>query len=319
MLRFFAILIISFSYSFGCEGGFSSCIAKIKETQVIQRDSLYIPVSKTQTLIYSKKHIPNSIKHDPFLSLYLVNKKSKYFFKLNKNLKLKQAVVNEKIAQEIKIKENQFGLNKLASLNQAAFAPSLFLNTCSFIEGIVTPEGIIEKEYIENFLKNKEIEYGDIGIRLEKYKNDCIVIAKDPFIIPNPLKVGDKIVSFDNKKMTCHKINQAILFSKINTTHKIGLKADKEFSVIVRKRYGGGAISDTFLESRGIYLDNSLKVIKLNDNAKQYGISPTDVILGANGTKVKTERELQIALSSSKDGVSLLLQRAGFQFFVQIY
>jgi hypothetical protein len=314
-------MMLLFVHSFGCAGGFASCVEKMKITHVVVGDTLYIPISATQTLVYSKKPIANAIKHDPFLSLYLVEAKSKYFFKLNKYLSLGEAVVNEKMALEIKIREPQFGLNKLATLNQAAFAPGLLLNSCCFIEGIVTPRGVIEKEYIARFLNTKELDYGDAGVQLEVKNKECVVVAKDPFSTSSPFEIGDVILLFDGKKMACHKINQNILFAKIGSSHKLRVKRGAEnldLSTIVKKRYGGGALSDTFLESRGIYLDKSLHVIRVEEKAKPYGLLLGDLLLGANGTKVSSQQELQKALSTPKDGVNLLLQRTGFQFFVQI-
>ena len=63
------------------------------------------------------------------------------------------ASVDEKIAIEGKVVKKQIGLNSFATFSEPLSAPALLLNSCCTLEGIVTSEGIIEKEYVERFLK----------------------------------------------------------------------------------------------------------------------------------------------------------------------
>ena len=122
---------------------------KINDSEAIKYQTLQIPVPNNQRLIYSK-NIPNGkiIKHDPFLSLYLVKdrEKFKHPFKINNHLSLGVASVNKKKAIEGKVVKKQVGLNSFATFSEKVYAPALLLNSCCALEGIVSPDGIIQKE-----------------------------------------------------------------------------------------------------------------------------------------------------------------------------
>ena len=326
MARFFAALTLFFSLSLACEGGFDACIAKVKATCTFDGQTLEIPLDQARSLI-SSPTAPKSgkiLKHDPFLSLYLVEKKvgSKYFFKLNKHLSLGEASVTPKMAIEGKIIQEQRGLNSLAKANEAFFAPSLLLNSCCFLEGIVTPRGIIQKPYIQRFIASKESRYGDIGIRLDTKNSSPRVAACDPFVQDNPFEKGDVLLEFEGEKIaSTSAAMQTILFAAIGSKHRVKVQRGSQilaFDVIVRERFGGGVLSDTFLESRGVYLDDALRVTKVNQERLGTAIAPNDRILGADGVIVRTQQELRESLGREKEGVNLLVERAGFQFFVRI-
>lgn len=64
----------------------------------------------------------------------------------------------------------------------------MLLNSCCAIEGIVTERGIIEKEYIDRFLKVKKVSYGDFGVRVKDVGSDVVVFSSNPFIEGNRFK-----------------------------------------------------------------------------------------------------------------------------------
>lgn len=325
MFRLCFALFLSFANSIACEGGYDSCIAKIKDSHTIKNNRLSIPLKNNQILLYSQS-VPNKkiLKHDPFLSLYLVEEKNafQYPFLINNNLTLGYAGVNDKFAIEGKILESQIGLNQLARFNEALFAPSLLLNSCCSLEGIVTPQGIIEKEYIQRFRHSTQSTYADIGIRVEQRDKKVFVSAVDPFLEENPFLIGDCIVSFDGKEVqSASKLMRDILFSKLGEAHRVKLKRDnKLLSVNVKgyKRYGGGYLSDTFLEQKGIFFDANLYVSKLSQDAQRYGLKLQDRVLQVNGQSVKTQKELRALLYGEKAKVEILFQRDGFQFFMKL-
>ena len=86
----------------------------------------------------------------------------------------------------------------------------------------------------------------------------------------------------------------------------------------IHKRYGGGYISDTFLEKKGIFFDKDLKIIKLKGMYKSYGFKLGDKLLKVNGTFVNSYTEVRKNISNFDEKASLLFQRDGFQFFVSI-
>jgi len=325
VLRLFLLLNLLLLSLFACKGGYDSCKQKIIDSKTIQNCSLEIPVKKHQRLIYSKTTPKVKIlKHDPFLNLYLVEDKKgfKYPFEINMRQQLGYGAVNETTAYEGKIVKKQIGLNSFAHFSDSIVYPSILTSSCCSLEGIVTPEGIIEKSYLKRFVKAKEVFYSDIGIRVIDEGKYVIVSAVDPYFKENPFKKGDCIVAFNGKKViNAAQLMQNILFSKLDSLEKVKVKRSKKFlnyRVKSYKRYGGGYISDTFLEQKGIYFDKELHITKVEKNFKNYGLRTGDKLLKVNGTNVSNQAELKAYIADFKDFSSLLLERDHFQFFVQI-
>jgi hypothetical protein len=325
MLRVLLALNFLFINLLACKGGYSICILKVKHTNVIQNQILKVPITKNKTLIYSNKK-PNTkvIKHDPFLNLYLVdsNRNFKYPFRTNYKLSLGEAAVDNQLAIEGRINKEQIGLNKLANFSEVISAPSLLLNSCCALEGLVTPRGIIQKEYIDNFLKNKKVEYGDIGIRVKNLKSQVVVHRVNPFDMSVALKKGDIILEIDSKKVqSASHFMRKILFSKLGKKHTLKIKrADKILTLHVqtKKRYGGGEISDTFLEQKGLYFSKDLSIVKVSNYFKNYGLKIGDKLLQVNGKKVTGISDIRNNIDNFKFHASLLFSRDDFQFFVNV-
>lgn len=325
MIRLLLLLNLLFINLFSCQGGYNSCINKVKDSNTIQSSSLAIPVSGNRLLVYSK-NTPNAkiIKHDPFLSLYLIEdrKKFAYPFKINMRQQLGTAMVNDKRAIEGKVLNEQVGLNMLSTFSEKLLFPSLLTSSCCSLEGIVTSRGIIDKNYIKRFLSSSTATYSDIGIRVENDNGLVIVTSSNPYIENNPFKKGDCIVALDGKKVNKASVfMRKILFSKIGSKHKIKIKRNKKmmtFNILSSKRYGGGDVSDTFLEQKGIYFDETLHIVKLPEHLKNYGLLIGDQLMQVNGVVVKSQDELLQYIENFKDFSSLLFSRRKFQFFVNI-
>ena len=329
MFKLFFLLNLLLLNLYACKGGYYSCKRKIIDSHAIINQNIQIPISTKETLIFTQDIASVNknytiIKKDPFLSLYLVKSKKyfKYPFKLNKHYSLGVASVNKKMAQEGKIKKHQIGLNTLALFDDAVFAPSLLMTSCCFLEGLVTQNGIIEKTYLKNFLDSKEIVYGDIGVRLEDKNGAVLVLASDPFMHKNQLKKNDIILFFNGKKAkNSADIMKKILFSKVGKTHKLKIKRQNKILYInasTYKRYGGGYVSDTFLEQKGFNFDKDLFITKIDDSAKKYSLKIGDKLIQANDVKVDNQKLLRKHIGNFKDSSLLLFQRSGFQFFVHI-
>jgi hypothetical protein len=325
MFRLFLALNFIFLNLLACDGGFESCKLKITDSNAIKNQTLQIPVEKNQLLIFSKD-IPNAkiIKHDPYLSLYLIEDKNRfrYPFRINNKLSMGTAAVNNKMVTEGEIVKKQIGLNSFAKYSEPLFAPSLLLNSCCALEGIVTPSGIIEKEYIERFLKIKKVSYADIGIRVKDEKNLVIVVVSNPFMKNNPFKKDDCILELDDKKVQdSATFMRDVLFAKIGSVHKVKLKRDSSIltvSVVSKNRDGGGYLSDTFLEILGVSFDKNLSVVKIEKKAEHYGLKLGDKLLQLNTTAIKSEEDLLEVIDNSEKSVNLLFQRDHFQFFVKV-
>ena len=325
MFRLFILFNLLFLNLYACKGGYQSCKLKIKDSKSIQNKQLNLSVKKHQRLIYaSKKPVGKILKHDPYLSLYLVEDKKgfKYPFLINYRLALGVAGVDEKRAIEGKIRKHQVGLNHLATFSEPLSVPSILMTSCCSLEGIVTPKGIIEKEYIDRFLKIKKVEYADIGIRVEDKKKLVLVNAINPFIKDNPFRVDDCILAFDGKKVhNASELMRWILFSKIGSQHTVKIKRNgKIISIKVKSqnRYGGGKLSDTFLEFLGLSFDKKLRIVKIEPKAKKYQLKLGDKLIQINKKNITTEAEILKIISHSKESSYLLFERYQFQFFVKV-
>ncbi|MDQ7067584.1 MAG: PDZ domain-containing protein [Sulfurimonas sp.] len=325
MLRLFILTNFLLLNLYACEGGYFSCVKKAKDSNTFQNHSLYIPVKNSKLLVYSK-HKPKAkiLKYDPFLSLYLIeDKKSfKYPFSINMRLQLGSALVTHKTAQEGRVLKNQIGLNSLAVYTAKSKIPALITSSCCSLEGIATTRGIIQKEYLQRFLSSAPATYADIGVRVKNEKGFVVVTASNPYLKNNPLKKGDCIVEFDGKKISAASVfMRRVLFSKIGSDHTIKVKRSGKFisfKVVSSQRYGGGDISDTFLEHKGIYFDETLHIVGLSQHFLDYGLRLGDQLLQVNGISVTNEEELLRYIENFKDFSSLLFSRRNFQFFVNI-
>ena len=325
MIRVFLALNLLMISLLACKGGYNTCISKVKYTHAIQNQTLQVPISKNQILIYSNVK-PNAkiIKHDPFLNLYLIQSKKyyKYPFRTNYKLSLGHAAVDNKMAIEGRVKRKQVGLNNLANFSEIISAPSLLLSSCCALEGLITPKGIIEKEYIDHFLKSRIIEYGDIGIRAKDIKGKTILQRVNPFDTTKKFKNGDEVLAINSKKIrnSAHLMRE-ILFSKIGKKHKLKIKRDGKIITVdatTAKRYGGGELCDTFLESKGLYLGRDLSIKRITKEYKGYGLKVGDKLLQVNGKKVNSLSDVMENIEDFKFHASLLFTRNHFQFFVNI-
>jgi len=306
-------------------GVYDSCKQKIIDSKTISDCSLKIPVNQNQRLIYSKT-VPSAkiIKRDPFLNLYLVEDEEGFNhpFKINSRRQLGLAAVNETDAYEGKIVKRQVGLNSFAIFSDAIVYPSVLTSSCCSLEGLVTPEGVIEKAYLKRFISMESASYSDVGIRVKNVNSFVEIVAIDPYFEDNPFQKGDRVLELNGKKIRKSSIfAQRILFSKLGSLQRIQVKRDGKivsFGVKSHKRYGGGYVSDTFLEQKGVYFDSELCITKLVEKFKNHGLNVGDRLLQVNGTNVTNQEELKAYIANFKDFSSLLLERDGFQFFVQI-
>ena len=327
MLRLFVLLQLFLLSLYSYNGVFSSCINKIKDSQSIFENTPSVVVKNHQRIIYSRK-APSAkiLKYDPFLSLYLIKDKTNFrypFIFNNKKLEFHTASVNINRATVGKFVKKQIGLNVFGKYSTSFSKVALILNSCCFLEGIATPDGVIEKAYLQRFINTKNIFYGDIGIRVKNNKDGLVIVsASDPFTKNNPFKNGDCIKVYDGKRInSASELMQIILFSDIGTKHSVQIKRDKKlitYNVETFKRYGGGYLSDTFLEEKGIYFNKNLYITHINKKFKNYDLKIGDRLIEVNSVPVNNQEELRLYVEKSKDYSLLLFERNKFQFFVNL-
>ena len=326
MLRLFLLATLLFFNLQACKNGYFSCVKKANDAKVFRGDALIIPIKNHRCLVYSKQ-IPNAkiLKTDPFLNLYIIQDKHPfpYPFETNLRVQLGTAAIHGKKFVEGRILTSQVGLNQLARYSAKIQKPAIVTSSCCWLEGLITPEGMIDKYYLHHFIATKDSRYGDIGIRVKQEKNCIKITASNPYLKNNPLKRGDCVVAFDGKRVkSAAVLMRKILFSKVGSKHTIKVKRNGKyytFKVESGERKGGGEISDTFLELKGIYLNKKLRIVRLNHYFQKYGLKLGDKLIGVNGVLVANQEELREYVQKNKDISVLLFERNNnFQFFVNI-
>jgi len=184
VLRLFVLAQLLLLSLYACDGTFSSCLNKIKDSQSIYKNRPAVVVKNYQRIVYTRQ-IPNAaiVKYDPFLSLYLVKDRTnfRYPFTFDNKLQLHTAIVNAHQAKAGKIIKKQIGLDSFGKYSASLSKAALILNSCCTLEGVVTPDGVIEKAYLQRFVNRKNVLYGDIGIRVENDKKGFVIVTAKSF------------------------------------------------------------------------------------------------------------------------------------------
>ena len=307
-----------FSSLLACDAGFESCLQKVTALGVLSSNTLSIPLEGDKVVVYSDTPLANVQKSDPFLHLYLLKATSKirYPFKINKYLQNKELASVGKGIVCGKVVAPQVGLDRFARFSRPLFAPSLILNSCCELVAINTSKGIIQKAYIEHFLQ-KGADYGDLGIRLDLSVKEPVVASCNPFI-KTPFRIGDRIFMFDAKIVhTKEAFARKVLFASIGSkcSVKVIRNGKKQtLQATVYKREGGGFLSDTFLESIGVFVDQKLQV-QTSSNEK---ILKGDRIIMINKKRVTSQKEIREALTKVREKKEFMvgLNRKGLDIFI---
>ncbi len=329
MLRLFLALNLLLLTLQACKDGYDSCKQKLIDSNAIINETLQLPVENNKKIIFAKEMPKNILKykilkHDPFLSLYLVEdiQGFQYPFVVNMHQSLGCAAINKTSATELKITKRQVGLNSFALFNEKVNTPMVLTNSCCALEGLVTAKGIIEKEYLQRFINSNENTYADLGIRVKELDSLVMVKSIDPFMKNNPFQKGDCIIALDGKKVKSSALfMREVLFAKVGSMHIVTIKREGKIlklNLKTQKRDGGGYISDTFLEQKGFYFSKDLKVITIEQPQKAYGLRLGDKLLQVNGVIVENQQDVMESISDFKEFATLLFERDNFQFFIRV-
>ena len=207
MLRIILFLAFALNCAFGmnfsfCQKHYQMLVAKVK-------DYYAIPIqynNQTRFLLYSKKPLIAEavLKADPFIGLYeiAVKKPMKGYNLLELDAyameNIPVAVLGMQGAREAKVLEKQKGFLEYGKLSQSIEPNEVVGNVCYQIYGIGAEGGFLEKRYIERFLGQEEVYYGDIGVRLSA---EGVVEEIDPFFKDNPFLSGDKIIKINGETL----------------------------------------------------------------------------------------------------------------------
>lgn len=326
MLRVVLTLSFFFLNLYSCEGGFDSCIKKVKDSNSLKNQTVQLPITKHTRLVFSTTKPKGKIlKHDPFLALYIVKDPIgfKHPFKINMREPSGIAAINKSSSVEGRIFKRQIGLNQFAYFKYEVKAPAILTNSCCSLEGILTPRGVIEKVYINRFINKKDIRYSDIGIRVIDTNKGIKVTSYDPFMKNNPFKIGDTILAMDGKKVKYSStLMRRILFAKVGSSHNVKIKRNgKTLNIKVRtqQRLSGGYKVETYLEKYGLTFDKNLYITAIDTKKKSYGLKVGDQLFKVNDKRVKNQKDVMKYISDFKFHPTLLFERnANFQFFVNM-
>jgi len=311
---------------------FRQCYAKNKQSFVYFGDTRAVAVAKHLAVAYSQtKPKASFVKFDPFLNLYLFQSK-----KTLKPIRLKSThalKLGEWIAgmDDTSLYAGNFAksgdlLDSFYLQNAKLEENSIIACLCCEVYGIGIGAGsFIGSEYIKRFIKIKDIYYGDIGVRFEKHANSFVVKSRDPFYQNQLLNVDDKILKINGKKITSLKqLNQMVLFSKPKSIVIVELLRGKhrlKRSLVIRSRMGGGYLSDSFLEKKGIFFDKDMKIVKVTKKsfADKSGLKIGDKLMQIDHKMIESQNDIKVYLSKLKEKeTQLLFDRNDFQFFVKI-
>jgi serine protease Do len=156
------------------------------------------------------------------------------------------------------------------------------------------------------------------------------------------IKPGDVILKVDGKEIeTSAQVPAIVANTKPGETLKIEVWRDHSSKVLtarpeeikedgqrVASRGGDNADSTSKLglairplepeEKREADTEGSLLVEDVDGPAAEAGVRPGDIILGVNGTRVKSVKDLQKAATKSGKVVALLIERENAQIFVPV-
>lgn len=324
MRKLIYLLFLTLTSLSACSGEFVSCSQKAFDAHVYINNKVTIPLQSDQKLMVTNQ-APHEkyIVYNPYLGLALLKDTApfKHPYTFNSIEKQHQlAIVFPTKVIKTKQISDQVGLNHLAKLTHMPEVTALLSDGCCHLQGVVTPNGMIEKAYLIDFINNKRMHYSDIGIRIRQDKKSIVVSHVDPFYPNNPFKVGDVITQFNKKK--CHSASllaQKILLSEQGSKVQVAIKRDgleHQLELRLNKRFGGGLVSDTFLERLGFYFNDALIVTKVTSKAKQLGVRSGDKLIRVNQKDVSALSEVAEHLKSHEN--SLLFKRKGFEFNLQI-
>ncbi len=334
-MRFIFALVFAINVLFSASfvyPNFKQCYNKEVKSIVYFGDTKAVAVSKHYAVAYSKiKPKYPYVKHDPFLSLYLFySKKILHPIKLKNTDKLSLgewlASIDEDSLYVGNFAKRGEGLNIYFEQNGKTPPNSIISCLCCQAYGIGIGGGkFISSKFLNKFLNSKEVFYGDIGVRFAKLGRKVVVSAVNPLFKNQQLKVGDIIKKINaNKIKSVENAQNLILFQKRNQSVKVEFlrkNALHSIKIKVQKRYGGGELSDSFLETRGLFLDKFLKITKITKDSygAKSGLHIGDKLLQVDRKSVTITQDIRRIFSKTKKKeINLLFQRGEFQFFVKV-
>ncbi|WP_104721557.1 DUF7488 domain-containing protein [Helicobacter mesocricetorum] len=324
-----------FAYDFqACQDKSKLSLEKIGNDYAVAIESL--DNKKAKLFLYSPKTSPkgyNILKHDPFVGMYLLESKN------NLTPISLRDITSKELGEEIasitpqanvsgKIQTLMQSPIDFATLNTPTFSNSLISTICDHIYGIGIGENkFIEKKYLERFLKNDSIYYGDIGIRVFQNNNDRVEVdVIDPFFKDNPFKYGDIIMMINGQAIPNVSDFHRVVFD-LEQDSIIPVRIERNQAVInveakVDKRRGGLLLPEDFLGRIGIEISDNFTITSIAPTASNgfEQLKVGDKILTVNKKNVPQGYNAIIKLLGEfpDQQQKWLVVRNDFYFFVEV-
>ncbi|WP_456450891.1 PDZ domain-containing protein [Hydrogenimonas sp.] len=228
--------------------------------------------------------------------------------------------------QSVKVLSRPAGVRP-GRLSPAPGAEGAVFGSCCRMAGIVRSDGgWFDTKAIRRLMRG-DTYHGDVGLRFAAREGKTVVTAVDPFA-RSGLRLGDEVVSVAGRKTSLRTLLEAVDRCKEGGTLTLGfLRAGEKRArhLACFERFGGGAVSDTFLERFGLRFDAKLRVVRLEkgSDAWKRGLRVGDRLLQMDGRKVVGWRDVREILTKAAETGRLpetvLWERAGFQFFLLPY
>jgi hypothetical protein len=282
-----------------------------------------IAISRTRSLVINSYEHSSFIKWDPFLGLGLIKHKNKIFLDIRGNCKKKFLYGNRKKLKNSRFISYQIGLNIPAKLNTENRSGSVLMAKCCTLIGISGSFGLIDIDFLDNFLRSSSVLYRDLGMKIDKY---CKVIAVNPFLKPRFFHKNDILVSVNGYKGGASELMKKILFNKKKTI-KVVIKRDNKYihkKLKLKAPLNGGLIEDSYLRQLGISFDKTLKIKSLQRDSifYKFGLKIDDQVQSVDRKMINNLKELEDVLSDwitdKKDEHYFLIKRKEFNFFIKI-
>ena len=206
-------------------------------------------------------------------------------------------------------------------------AEGAVFGSCCKMAGLVRRDGGWFGAKAIRRLMRGDTYHGDVGVRFDRRKGRAVVTAVDPFARVG-LRPGDEVVRAAGKKVSLRDMLEAVDRCRPGGTLTLAfLRKGRKLarSLACFRRFGGGAVSDTFLERFGLRFDSGLRVVRVTRGSLAWkrGVREGDRLLRMEGRKVDGWRDVREILTKAAETGRLprrmLWERAGFQYFLLPY
>lgn len=300
------------------------------------------------------------VKYDPYLKLYLVEIDTT---EVAPHMFDETSLKNDSWVNVLDYNVSQIGhissfSQNIGEYDKLDFYPTktgiLLCDCCQMVGIAVGGNNFIGSRYLRNFVKYRDVYYGDIGVNFDEVDGKLRVRSVNPFGVGAKLQVADIISTVNGiPPKDLRELYETILFtpkgntirfevlrndkrqvlhvtmplytknSDNNTT--ITKKDNKKTELVVpkttpKKNYDPNKAKNTLYSNYGFSVNNNMIVssVKNNSPAKKTGLRVGDKIMQVGKTPVKTPTELWRLLGKNYRLNHVLVSRDDFQFFIRI-